>query len=350
MEKLKTNYMKTVFRNACLAAMAIAALACSGKQGTAATATAETERIEKVKTTVLSPSEIARELEISTTLQGYETQNVAPSLTGRIEHIYVEVGSKVKKNDNLVRMDQNQYRTAKLTFANLSTEMQRMEALHKSGSVSQQTYDQTKLSYDQTKENLEFLEQNTYVKAPFQGVISAKSYEDGELYSGQPILVLTQIDQLKALIAIPEKYFPQVKAGMKVKLYSDIYPDETFPASIELIYPTIDASTHTFQAKLAIPNKDERLRPGMYVKTTLPLGRETIITAPYVSVLKLTGSNERYVFLNEGGYAKRVNVTMGQRFDSQIEIYAPEIKAGAEIVSTGQGRLVDGVKLEVIAE
>ena len=121
-------------------------------------------------------SDISRELEFSTTLQGWQTLNVAPSLTGKIEHIYVEVGTTVGAGANLVRMDQNQYTTTKLTYTNLGVEMQRMESLRESGAVSQQVYDQTRLSYEQTKETLEFLEKNTYVKAPFAGVISAKNY------------------------------------------------------------------------------------------------------------------------------------------------------------------------------
>lgn len=330
-----------------MAAAALLLAGCAGKNNQTQEAQ---ERVEIVKTTVLTPRDIARNIEVSTTLMGYETQNVAPSLTGRIEHIYVEVGSKVKAGDNLVRMDQNQYRTARLTYTNLKTEMERMEKLKASGSVSQQSYDQMKLNYDQARESLEFLQANTYIKAPFKGVISAKTYEDGELYAGQPILVLTQIDKLKALVAIPERYFPKVKPGMKLTLSSDIYPGETFPASIELVYPTIDPASHTFQAKIVIPNKDERLRPGMYAKTTIALGQEKIIVAPYQAVLKLTGANDRYVFLNEDGRAKRVTVTMGERFDEMIELSAPEIKEGVEIVSVGQSKLVDGVKLNVVKD
>ena len=330
-----------------MAAAALLLAGCAGKNNQTQEAQ---ERVEIVKTTVLMPRDIARNIEVSTTLMGYETQNVAPSLTGRIEHIYVEVGSKVKAGDNLVHMDQNQYRTARLTYTNLKTEMERMEKLKASGSVSQQSYDQMKLNYDQARESLEFLQANTYIKAPFKGVISAKTYEDGELYAGQPILVLTQIDKLKALVAIPERYFPKVKPGMKLTLSSDIYPGETFPASIELVYPTIDPASHTFQAKIVIPNKDERLRPGMYAKTTIALGQEKIIVAPYQAVLKLTGANDRYVFLNEDGRAKRVTVTMGERFDEMIELSAPEIKEGVEIVSVGQSKLVDGVKLNVVKD
>ena len=329
-----------------LAAMML--VGCGQKQEQTPTAAQEEERVEQVRTTVLQPREIERVISVSTNLQGYLTQNVAPSLTGKIEHIYREVGDKVKKGDDLVRMDQTQYKTTKITMANLEVEKNRIEQLLKTGSATQQQYDQILTQYNSTKEQLDFLKTNTYVKAPFNGVISAKTYEDGELYGGQPILVLTQIDKLKALVAIPEMYFPKFKEGMKLTLASEIYPDQTFPATVEVVYPTIDASSHTFQVKIVIPNQKNLLRPGMYVTTTIGLGREKAIVAPYQSVEKLVGANDRYVFVNDNGRAKRIGVTLGQRFDQDIEIIAPEIVGGVEMVTTGQHKLVDGVKINVV--
>ena len=121
-----------------------------------------------------------------------------------------------------------------------------------------------------------------------------------------------------------------------------------FPATIEVVYPTINAQTHTFEAKIVIPNSAELLRPGMYVTTTLAIGRDHAIVVPYQAVEKLVGANDRYVFINENGRAKRVAVTLGQRFDQDIEIIAPEIKEGVEMVTTGQHKLVDGVAIEVV--
>ena len=328
-----------------LFAAAVCLISCGKKD--AQTTQQEAERVEVVSTITLQEKEIERVFTVSTNLQGYLTQNVAPSLTGKIEHIFVEVGDEVKAGEMLVRMDQTQYLTQKIQLANLETEMGRLEALLETGSVSQQTYDQTKVGYDQLKQNLAFLEQNTYVKAPFDGVISAKTYEDGELYGGQPIVVLTQVKKLKALIAVPETYYPLIKEGMRLTVKSEVYPEETFPATIEVVYPTIDAASHTFQCKIVIPNASEKLRAGMYVTTTLGLGKENTIVVPYQSVEKLIGSNERYVFINENGYAKRVSVKLGQRFDESIEIIAPEIKAGVEYISVGQHKLVDGVKIEI---
>ncbi|MDL2228015.1 efflux RND transporter periplasmic adaptor subunit [Odoribacter sp. OttesenSCG-928-L07] len=328
-----------------LSCIALVFAGCVNKNTTTET---QVERIEPVETLVLHKSEIARVLDFNTTLQGYETMNVAPAMTGRIEHIYVEVGSRVKKGDNLVRMDQNQIRTAKLALSNLEIEFERVEALHKLGSISQQIYDQTKLQLEQTRENVAFLEQNTYVKAPFSGVITMKNYEDGELYSGQPILVLTQINVLKAFVNIPETYYPLVKNGMSVDVRSTIYPDNVFSAKIEMVYPTIDASSHTFQVKLMISNPNETLRPGMYATSTISMGEIESVIAPYQAVLKMQGANERYVFLNNKGVAKRVVVTLGQRFDDKIEIISDQIQEGSELIVVGQSRLVDGIKLNIV--
>lgn len=335
--------MKKIFVYS-LAVMAL--VACGSKT----TTTEEDERVEQVRTTILQPREIEREISVSTNLQGYLTQNVAPSLTGKIEHIYREVGDRVGAGADLVRMDQTQYKTTKISLGNLEIEKNRVEMLLKTGSATQQQFDQIVAQYNSTKEQLDFLQANTYVKAPFSGVISAKNYEDGELYSGQPILVLTQIDKLKALVAIPETYFPLFKAGMKLTLTSEIYPNQVFPATVEVVYPTIDASSHTFQVKIVIPNGKNLLRPGMYVTTTIGLGKAKAIVAPYQAVEKLVGANDRYVFVNDNGRAKRVAVELGQRFDQEIELISPDIVPGVEMVTTGQHKLVDGVKLNVVKD
>ena len=325
-------------------------VSCGGKSDKT-TAQKDASTAEKVQTQVLAKETISRELVLSSTLEGYESMSISPSLTGKIEHIYVEVGSRVAKGQLLVRMDQTQLNTTKINLASAQTEFNRVQALKETGSVSQQVYDQTKAQLDQLTESEKFLQTNTFVRAQFSGVIAAKNYEDGELYSGAPILVLSQIGTLKAIINIPETYFPKVKKGMKVNVYSDIYPDEAFPATIEIVYPTIDPASHTFQAKLRIPNAKEKIRPGMYVRTTLALGQTETIVVPYQAVLKLTGSNDRYVFVNDGGKARRVAVTLGQRFDDRIEIIpenAEELKEGDELVVVGQARLVDGSRLEIV--
>ena len=342
--------MNKIVKELTLLLLAGALVACGGKSAEKQATTTKKES-EKVKVQTLSNERIAKNLELSATLEGYETMNISPSITGHIEHIYVEVGSRVQKGSMLVRMDQTQLNTTRINLNSTKVELDRVTSLKASGSISEQVYDQTKAGYDQLVETERFQNENTFVRAQFSGIISAKNYEDGEMYTGAPILTLTQISRLKAIINIPETYFPLVKQGMKVHVRSDIYPDKTFPATIEIVYPTSDPSSHTFQAKLNIPNGSEKIRPGMYVKTTLALGQIDAIVVPYQSVLKLTGSNERYVFTNHDGTAHRVAVTLGQRFDDRIEIIPVipgDLKEGDQLVVTGQARLVDGSKLEIV--
>ena len=342
--------MNRIVRNTTLL-MAIALISACGGKSENRQATTTKKEAEKVKVLTLQSERIAKQLELSSTLEGYETMNISPSITGHIEHIYVEVGSRVQKGAMLVRMDQTQLNTTRINLASTKTELDRVSALKASGSISEQVYDQTKAGYDQLVETERFQNENTFVRAQFSGVISAKNYEDGEMYTGAPILTLTQIGRLKVIINIPETYYPLVKQGMKVDVHSDIYPDKSFPATIEIVYPTVDPTSHTFQAKLNIPNGGEKIRPGMFVRTTLPLGQIDAIVVPYQSVLKLSGSNDRYVFTNQNGTAHRVAVTLGQRFDDRIEIIPVipgDLKEGDQLVTTGQARLVDGAKLEIV--
>ncbi len=308
----------------------------------------EGDRVENVEVIKLTTRTIERNVQYSTTLEGYEQMNITPSVQGNIEKIYVEPGSNVSAGQLLVTLDQTQLNASKLQFNNLAVELARSEALLKSGNVAQSVYDQLKAQYDVAEENLAFLQKNTFVKAPFAGVITAKNYENGEMYSpSKPILQLAQISRLKAYINIPESYFPQIKANMPLDIISDIYPDKVFKGKIEIVYPTIDPTTHTFTVKLDIPNSARLLRPGMFAHTTLSLGKAEAIVVPYQAVLKQQGSNERYVFVKRGDTAYRIGVMLGQRFDDMTEIISTELKSDDELVTVGQARLVDGIKVKI---
>lgn len=347
--------MKKVVRWGWVSVMALALVGltagCGKSDKKKADESTESEgpKVEKVRVEPVVKQEIERDVECTAVLEGYETMNVSPSLTGIIEKRFKDVGDHVSTGDLLVRMDQNQLIQAKLNLANLETEMKRMDALLAGGNVTQQTYDKTKMAYEQAKQQVEFLQNNTFFKATFPGVVSARNYESGELFNGaRPILTVVQLNMLKAIIDVPEAYFPKIKAGMKLNIISDIYPDTKFPAVIETIYPTIDAATHTFQCKVKIPNGSMKLRPGMYVHTAVNVGKVKVLAVPYQSVLKLTGSNERYLFLNENGFAKRVTVEAGQRFNRYVEVISDEVVEGGEVVTQGQARLIDGVELQII--
>ena len=146
---------------------------------------------------------------------------------------------------------------------------------------------------------------------------------------------------------LSEQYYLTVKPGTKIQLKSNIYPDQVFEGTVSIVYPAIDPASRTFTVEIKIPNKDEALRPGMYGTIDFFIGNTETMVAPAIAVLKLQGSNDRYVFLNKDGKAKRVAVKLGRRFEDQVELISDEIHEGDELVVVGQGRLVDGSPLSI---
>jgi len=307
-----------------------------------------------VRTSKVSTRQIIRSVEYSSTLSAWKEVHMVPASPGRIEKIYVETGSRVSSGDILVRMDRTQLQQALVQLKNIETDFNRLDTLQKAGSIAEQKYDQVKAQYEIAKSNVEFLQENTQLKAPFNGIISGKYFEEGEMYSGVPntqagkaaILSIVSINPLKAIVGVSESYFPLISKGLPVEVRSDIYPDRKFSGKIYRIYPTMDPLTHLFLVEIEVANPGEKLRPGMFVRANINYGTAESILVPSVAVLKQTGTNERYVFINEGNKAVRKTVKTGIILDDDIEI-TEGLKAGDELVTTGQNKLEDKVNIKI---
>jgi RND family efflux transporter MFP subunit len=269
----------------------------------------------------------------------------------------VEVGDRVAKGDILAIMDQTQLHQAQIQLKNAETDFNRFDTLQKVGGIARQQYDQIKAAYDIAKSNVQFLSENTRLRAPFSGVVSGKYFENGELYSGAPnatgkaaIVSLVQLNPLKVMVSVSEQYFPQIKKGMEAIILCDIYPGKIFTGKVFRIYPTIDASTRTFMVEVETPNRDELLRPGMFTRVSFELDKVEALLVPALSILKVQGSDERYLFIVENGKAKRISIKPGQRIDDDVEVISNQLKTGDQIVIFGQTRLMDGTPVTVISE
>ena len=152
---------------------------------------------------------------------------------------------------------------------------------------------------------------------------------------------------MKAQVNLAEQYYLTIKKGTPVELKSNLFPERTFQGTVNIVYPSIDPSSRTFTVEVKIPNQDEALKSGMYGTINFFIGETETIVAPALAVLKLQGSNDRYVFINDNGIAKRVAVKLGRRFDDKVELLSDEIHEGDELIIVGQGRLINGSKLDI---
>jgi len=308
-----------------------------------------------VKTMIVQQESISRTIEYTTSLIPFEEVYLAPSTPGKIENIYVEIGDHVSQGQIIATMDRTNLEQARINLLNLETNFRRLDTLKKTNTISEQKYDEMKTAYNAAKVSFQHLLDNTQLKAPFSGVISGKYFEDGENFSGTPntqagksaIISIVQINQLKAPIGISASYFPQITEGMKANITSEIYPDLSFDGEIFRIYPTIDNATKTFTVEVKIKNDNLKLRPGMFSKIKLDLGKGIAILVPTIALIKQTGTNDMYVFLNENNIAVKQPIKTGRIIDDKTEVLEG-IKEGAEIIIIGQNKLEN--KTPIIVE
>ena len=335
--------------------------ACSSKEKSTSDASSGTETSNEkaaipVKVMTLSKTYISRTIDYTATVLPFEEVNMAPSTPGRIDKIYVEVGDKVTRNDNLFLMDRTQLYQLQLQLSNQLKDLNRIDTLLRSGSARQQQYDQMKTQYDVTKTNVDFMEENTLLKAPFSGIVTGKYFENGEIYSGGPttqtgrsaVVTVMQVNPLKLNVNISEKYYPLIKRGMKVSVTADVYSGEVFTGSLFRIAPTVNPATRTFTVEIELPNRNDLLKPGMFVRVSMDLGEVETFVVPANTVLVQEGTNLRYVFVVENNSAKRVEVAIGKRFDDQLEIISETLKEGDKLINEGQSRLINGQKIDIV--
>jgi RND family efflux transporter MFP subunit len=318
----------------------------------------EDVNLKAVKIVELTEKSITRGIDYSANLTANEELYLASATPGRINRIYAEVGDRVSQGQVLVQMDPTQLNTATMQLLSLEKDFERFDTLIQYGGVSQQQYDQMKTQVNVTKENVNLLRTNTTLVAPFSGIVTSKYFENGELFSGAPntqvgkaaIVVLQQINPIKATISISQNYFPVIKNGMNVNVVSEIYPDVVFNGKVNLIHPTINNATKTFDVEIKIENNKELLRPGMFAKVDLELTEDAAMLVPAIAVLQQMGTNDRYVYIYKDGIAKKVDVKIGERFDDQIEILSADLKVGDQLIYAGHNHLDDGQKVSLYVD
>ena len=301
----------------------------------------------KVQLATVKSEPVAQLQVYSATIVGEIKNNIAPSTPGRISNIKVEVGDNVKKGQILVEMDETTLSQQEMQLKNLETEFNRIDQLYKVGGVSQSEWENVKLQLEVARKSFKTLKENTRLASPIDGVITARYYDNGDLYGGQAILVVQKIAPVKLTINVSEQYYSKVKKGDEVSIELDAYPDEKFTGKVSLIYPTIDAMTHTFPVEINVANTDLKLRPGMFARATLNLGTLNHVVVPDLAIEKRSGSGDRFVYVYEDGKVSYNKVELGQRLGDRYELISG-VPNGAQIVITGKANLADGKEVEVI--
>lgn len=337
--------MKRVLKSL-LIVCAVAGVACSGNEKTQAVE--QTKELSKVTVATAVRRNVTQSVSFTGTVEAQVVNNIASQQPLRITKILVDVGDHVKAGQTLVTLDNSSLVQASAQLENSKKEYERAKELYEFGGASKSEFDGRKLSYEVAKSAYNNLVENTTLVSPVSGVVSARNFDVGDMASGYPVLVVEQIRPVKIMINVSESLFSKIKRGMKVYVTLDAYGDEKFAGRIARIYPTINNTTRTFQVEVSIPNNDERIRPGMFARVTLPYATVNRVIISDRAVNKLMGSGDRYVFIyNPADSTVRYSkVELGQHMDYEYEVISG-VEAGEQVVVLGQLGITNGEKVEL---
>ena len=307
------------------------------------------EENPKVTITTVNAEYVSQLSVYPTTVEADVVNNIAPQSAARISKINVEIGDKVNAGQTLAIMDKVNLEKARLQLINDSIEFGRIAQLYEIGATSTSDYEAMTLKYDVSKRTYLNLLENTILKSPISGIVTARNYDEGDMYAmTQPLFVIQKIDPVKMLINISESQYSQIKKGMEVDITTEAYGDQVFKGVVDLIHPTINAMTHTFAVEVRFANNDMILRPGMFARVTVNYGDNFRVVVPDRAVMKQVGSGEQYVYvLNDDGTVTYSVVELGRRMGNRYEVISG-LDDNATVVMTGQTKLKNGIAVDVV--
>lgn len=339
--------MKINFQMMALAALMMTASACDSKSESEGAAQATQTEKPKVKLAKVSVRPVDQIAEYTATVKADVVNKIAPSTPVRIKRILVEVGDQVKKGLKLVEMDDVNSTSLKYDLDNMETEFKRIDELYKVGGVSKSNWDAMRTNLDKLRRSYANMIENTQLVSPINGIVTARNYDNGDLYGGaSPVLVVEQISPVKLVVNVSENNFPKVKKGDKVTVKLDVYGDEEFTGTVDLIYPTIDAATRTFPVEVKVANANQRIRPGMFARVIMNFGTADHVVVPDMAVVKQAGSGDRYVYVYNNGTVSYNKVQLGRRMNTEYELLSG-VDNNSQVVIAGQKALLNGMEVTV---
>lgn len=310
----------------------------------------EIDAAVEVKVATVAAQDVPQTEEYMATVESDVKNNIAPNAPMRIEKIYCEVGDMVRKGQALVQLDASNLRQLKLQIDNTTIEFNRIKQLYEVGGVSKSDYDavETQLNVLNTQYNQ--LRQNTVLTAPISGVVTARNYDNGDMYSGaMPVLTVEQTNPVKLLCNVSEVHYKNVKKGQNVDITLDAYDGDHFEGKVTIVYPSVDAATHTFPVEVTINNASQKVRPGMFARATINFGSQNRVVIPDEALVKQIGAGDRYVYVydEKTQTVKYTIVELGKHLTNNYEILSG-VEVGQKVVTAGQARLNNGKKVKVV--
>jgi membrane fusion protein (multidrug efflux system) len=291
-------------------------------------------------------------------LEAVQGVMLTAELPGKVTRIAFEPGTKVKAGALLLQQDisseEAQLRAAEATVRLAKLELERSSKLLGKKAVAQAKYDSDEALYKQAVAQIDGIRatiRKKTIRAPFAGSLGIRMVNLGQIINeGDPIVSLQKIDPIFVNFSLPQQQLAQVKPGLKVRLTTDAMPGQAIEGEITAISPEVDAATRNIRVQATVANRQEHLRPGMFVNVSVVLpAREAVLAIPTTAVLYAPYGDTVFVVAaskSEKG-AEPVNVVrqkivqLGEKRGDFVASLSG-LDKGETVVSTGVFKLRNG--------
>ena len=277
---------------------------------------------------------------------------LASRIQGTIDKLLVREGTQVSKGQLVIQLDSRDLQAdlarANAEVDNAKPHLDRMNQLYAQDAVSKQEMENATRAYRVAEANRKAVEAQlsyTTVRAPFDGVITEKKVEAGELASpGQPLLKMEDPWRLRLEATVAEGDLKSVSRGDKIPVVIDALGGQAVTGIVSQILPAGDPQTHTFMVKVDLP-RTVGLKAGMFGRFQLDKGLTQTILVPSTAVVERGELTSLFV-VGEDRIARFRWIKPGRRFEKDVEVLSG-INIGERVLKDGH-RGVDGVAVEII--
>jgi len=325
---------------------------CESKEGPATPAVSSVQPVS-IQAEIIDVTHTSVPIRIEVTGQVAATfQAVLSSrIQGSIDKLLVREGTSVTKGQTLVQLDNRDIEAnlarASADVENTKAHLERMNQLYDRDAVSKQEMENAIRAFKVAEANRKaVLAQLSYtvVKAPFDGVITEKMVEAGELASpGQPLLRMENPRRLRLEATVAEGDLKSVSPGDKIPVIIDALEGRVLDGVVGKILPVGDPLTHTFTVRVDLP-PTPGLKTGMFGRLQLDKGTSTTILVPETAVIQ-RGEIVSVFAVGQDRVARLRWVKAGRRIDKQVEILSG-VNVG-ESVLLDAARGIDGATVTI---
>ena len=335
-----------------IAAVLLAAGCGSKEEPVPAAVSAASQSAIQATVVEIKPAQVPVRVEVTGQGMPIFQATLSSRIQGTIDTLLVREGARVSKGQTLLQLDNRDVQAdlarAEAEEENARTQLKRMNALLKDEAVSRQEVENASRAFKVAEANRKaVLAQLSYtvVKAPFDGVITEKKVEAGELASpGQPLLKMEDPLQLRLEATVAEGDLKSITRGDRIPVLIDALAAETLSGVVSQILPAGDPQTHTFMVKVDLP-RTAGLKTGMFGRFQLDKGISHTMLLPASAVVERGELTSVYV-VGADRIARLRWIKAGRRFDQQLEILSG-VNPGERVLLDGS-RGVDGASVQIL--